>query len=298
MESMQNNITYFDNSHFFQSDEQFHIQLSTDYPAYVGVMHRHQFIEIVYILSGSAEHHVGNRHYHVKTGDVVVINTNVPHCFQADAGNDPFVAYDLMFTPDFYDATDLHMDAFESLKNSFLFYSLYPDEVATYPDLHISGQRYTNYGEIFTRIHQEFKRKEMGYIALIRAYCVELIIKVFRDLERTGTVALSSDKLKLVSDIIEEIQHNYHEKISVDKLAAKVFLSPDYFRKLFKKATGETVLAFQQRIRIDEACRMLSTTDIPIKDICAAIGYQDVKSFYILFKKVTGKTPQEYRNNQ
>lgn len=294
-----NEVPYFDYSSFFKDNDRVYIHLSTEFPQYVGVMHRHQFVEIVYILSGEAIHTVGNRQYKVKSGDVTVINCGVPHKFTADTeSGEPFVAYDLMFAPDYFDASSINMGAFESLKNSFLFYSLFPSDASAYPDMHISGKRYGFYGELFTRIYHEFKGKEKGYVEIIRAYVIELIIKLFRDLEKDGGMELSSDNKKAVYNAIHYIENNYNTKLSVDDIASKVFLSPDYFRKLFKKVTGESVIAYQHKVRVDEACRLLSVTDMSIKDVSIIIGYQDIKAFYQVFKKMVGKTPKEYRNNQ
>ncbi len=292
-------IPFFNNESFFKEGEKVYIHLSTEFPDFVGVLHRHQFIEVVYILSGRAIHTVGDKEYEVKGGDITVINTDVPHKFTSiPNSNEGFVAYDLMFTPDFLDASVINMSSFESLKNSFLFFSLFPSESSAFPDMHIPGKMYADYGEIFTRIYHEFGRKEKGYVELIRAYVIELVIKLFRELEKMGTVALSPAQLKTINNAIQYIEDNFNIKLSVDEVASKVFLGSDYFRKLFKKVTGESVMNFQRKLRIDEACRLLSTTEMPIKDICTSIGYEDMKSFYQNFKKATGKTPKEYRTSQ
>ncbi len=292
-------IPFFNNESFFKNGERVYIHLSTKFPNFVGVLHRHQFIEIVYILSGEAIHTVGNKQYEVKSGDVTVINSGVPHKFTSNpTSKENFVAYDLMITPDFLDAAAINMSSFESLKNSFLFYSLFPSDDSAYPDMHIPGKMYSDYGEIFTRIYREFERKEKGYVELIRAYVIELIIKIFRNVEKMGTVSLSPINIETIYNAVQYIENHFDTKLSVDEIAAKVFLGPDYFRKLFKRVTGDSVTNFQQKIRIDKACKLLSTTDLPIKEIGVMVGYDDIKSFYKVFKKVMGKTPKEYRNNQ
>ena len=96
---------------------------------------------------------------------------------------------------------------------------------------------------------------------------------------------------------IEYIENNYNTKLSVDDIASKAFLAPDYFRKVFKKVTGHSVTTYMQNLRIDEACKLLSTTETPIKDICSMVGYNDMTTFYQSFKKITGKTPNEYRKS-
>lgn len=297
-DDMTAEIPYFDNSHFFTNGDTVYIQRSADFPAFVGVKHRHQFVEIVYILSGKAEHRVGQRSYCVKPGDVVMINAGVPHQFIADpTAGEAFVSYDLMFAPEFFDAVTLETGAFESLKNSFLFFTIFPDESPAQPDMYIPRGRNGNYGELFTQLYREFRRKEKGYLSLMRAYIIELIIKLFRDVEQPQHGLLSPENLQRIYDAVDLIEAHYTERLAINELAAQVYMSPEYFRKLFKKVTGNTVTAYQQKYRVDKACQLLATTNIPIRQICEAVGYGDLKSFYSLFKRIAGKTPQEYRNN-
>lgn len=291
-------VPYFDNRSFFKGDDRVYIQLSTEFPKYVGVMHRHQFVEIVYILSGEATHTVGDREYTVKSGDVVVINCNVPHKFTANtAAGELFVAYDLMFGLQFIDPTAGNDATFETLQDSFLFGALFPGEAAL-PDIHISGKRYGSYGDLFTRIYHALKGKERGYMELSRAYVIELIVKILKDMGRDGSKELTSENKKAVFSAISYMERRYNTPLDLEDIAAQVFLSPEYFRKLFKKMTGESVRTYLHGLRVDEACRLLTVTDMSIQDISIAVGYQDMKSFYQAFKQKTGKTPKEYRNHQ
>ncbi len=290
-------VPYFDNRSFFKDEHPVYIQLSTEFPKYVGVMHRHQFVEIVYILSGEAVHTVGEREYTVKSGDVVVINCGIPHKFTANpAAGELFVAYDLMFGLDYIDPKLGENATFEALKDSYLFGPLFP--AGALPDIHISGKRYGSYGELFTRIYHALKGKERGYAEISRAYVIELIVKLLRDMGRDRAKELTSENKKAVYNAISYMERRYNTPLDLEDIAAQVFLSPEYFRKLFKKMTGESVRTYLHKLRVDEACRMLFMTELPIQEIAQAVGYQDIKSFYQAFKQITGKTPKEYRNNQ
>ena len=87
-------IAFFDNKSFFANGEQVYIQLSTEFPDFVGVTHKHEFIEIIYILSGKAIHTVGEKQYMVKCGDVAVVNSGIEHKFTSVADSDEnFVTY-------------------------------------------------------------------------------------------------------------------------------------------------------------------------------------------------------------
>ena len=299
MKSVCGEVPFFGTETFFKKDEKVYIHLSTDFPEFVDVLHSHEFIELVYVLAGEAVHTVGSKQYTVRCGDVVLINSGTVHKFTpVKDATESFVAYDLMFVPDFFDAMSIKMSSFEALKHCFLFYSMFPAEASELSDMHISGKKYSDYGELFTKIHHEFKGQEKGYIELIRAYVIELVIKLFRDIEKEGALSLSQSKTDTVRRAVAFIKDNYSGNLSVGEIAAKVFLGPDYFRKLFREVTGASVSSFVQTLRIDEARRLLKTTDEPIKDIALRIGYNDQKSFYQAFKKLTGKTPKEYREGK
>ena len=65
----------------FRPGENVYIQISNQYPDFIGVIHKHTFIEIVYILSGSGTHVVGDREVPVSKGDLFIINYDTPHAF-------------------------------------------------------------------------------------------------------------------------------------------------------------------------------------------------------------------------
>ncbi len=66
-------------------------------------------------------------------------------------------------------------------------------------------------------------------------------------------------------------------------------------KRRFKTATGTTLIEYLQNLRIEEAKRLLETTDLPTDDISAAAGYEDASFFRRLFKRSTGLTPAQYR---
>jgi transcriptional regulator GlxA family with amidase domain len=72
-------------------------------------------------------------------------------------------------------------------------------------------------------------------------------------------------------------------------------LSPRTFKRRFKEATGQSPIAYVQRIRIEEAKRLLEATDQPVEEISWAVGYEDPASFRRLFRRVTGLAPGAYR---
>ena len=101
---------------------------------------------------------------------------------------------------------------------------------------------------------------------------------------------------KLFDAVLSYIQQNYQRDISRETVAREVFITPGYVSLLFKQQMQTSFLDYLHRIRIDHACRKFLDKGIRIADIAHEVGYQDEKYFFQVFKKYTGMTPNQYRN--
>ncbi len=89
--------------------------------------------------------------------------------------------------------------------------------------------------------------------------------------------------------------HYQEESISLDRVARKVNVSPNYFSAIFSQEVGQTFIEYLTGKRIDEAKRMLRQTEKRSSEIAFAVGYKDPHYFSFAFKKISGCTPSEYR---
>ena len=110
------------------------------------------------------------------------------------------------------------------------------------------------------------------------------------NLERSNLVAV-----KLAKQYIIE---NYNKNITLKDVADNVFLSQNYLSELFKREMGEGFYEFLSMYRISVAKNLLVTTNLRIYEISESIGYNDPVTFGRAFKKITGYTPNGYRNNR
>jgi AraC-like DNA-binding protein len=100
----------------------------------------------------------------------------------------------------------------------------------------------------------------------------------------------------LSSTIRQYIEMHFDDKmLGLESIADFLGLSVGYLCRQFKQQTGTTVASAIQDLRIKEACRLLQTTELPVKEIVSKIGYMDHSSFSRSFKIKTGVSPQEYR---
>lgn len=295
----ESGIPVFTGSSFFKPSEAVYIQMSTDYPDFVGKTHKHRFIELVYVLSGKATHCINNERYEVRKGSLIIINYEAAHVFFEDKTyGEPFVTYDLMFTPGFIDVSLISRHNFNELFSSFIFYSICPEQREIGPDLLLTGASYNIFRDMFNRIYNEYTNKNNSNAETIRTCVVELIINIFKQLDSKAKFPARKQQEKIVDRALDYLYEHYGSRITLDELSAHIFLNKDYFTRLFREITGKPVSALLQEIRIDEACRMLTSTKLPIAEISDGCGYPDIKFFYVIFRKLTGMTPGEYRKGR
>jgi AraC-like DNA-binding protein len=91
------------------------------------------------------------------------------------------------------------------------------------------------------------------------------------------------------------ISRHLNEPIKVTQLAEMANLSPSYFWALFKQKTGYAPIDFMIRLRMDQACHLLDSTDMTVKKIAATLGYKDSLYFSRAFKTIHGVAPTIYR---
>ncbi|KAA2245436.1 helix-turn-helix domain-containing protein [Chitinophaga agrisoli] len=100
----------------------------------------------------------------------------------------------------------------------------------------------------------------------------------------------------LIKQAQEFIEGNFQDRITVDDLAARVYLGRRNFERRFKKATANTVVEYIQRVKVEAAKKHFETSRKNINEVMFDVGYADVKAFRTIFRKITGLTPIEYRN--
>lgn len=106
---------------------------------------------------------------------------------------------------------------------------------------------------------------------------------------------LNGTSNKLLQDVFILINEHYHEEQSLEKIAAKINVHPVYLCRLFKKETGENLIQYIMRYRIEKAMKILCHQDKNISKVASMVGYESLRTFTRVFKKITQMTPGEYR---
>ena len=118
------------------------------------------------------------------------------------------------------------------------------------------------------------------------SYVADTAFKYVSEVRQTGTV---------VSHAEAYIREHFREDISRDDVAAAVYVTSSYLSRVFRTETGMKITDFLTRCRIEEAKRLLRTTDQSVSDIAVESGFESFSYFSTVFKKVVGMTPVQYR---
>lgn len=98
-----------------------------------------------------------------------------------------------------------------------------------------------------------------------------------------------------VGKIKQYVKDHIQEEISMGDIADVVYLNPQYMVRMFKKQEGISILEYITNTRIEMASELLRETDDSIYEVAELVGYSNYSYFSRVFKKITGRTPQQYK---
>lgn len=152
-----------------------------------------------------------------------------------------------------------------------------------------------------TRLAGQFEEKADLYKKLTLAESSTLMEKILLNFLAKISLLLSeesSDRRKqLVEQVKNIIRQEYAAPLTIEYLAERVYMSPNYLRTLFKEYSGETVLEYITGVRMEISAKLLRETNLRVHDISRRIGYENPSHYCAVFKKQTGFTPNQYRTN-
>lgn len=132
-------------------------------------------------------------------------------------------------------------------------------------------------------------------------HSTEAARKFMLEILRSYCRLVKQHSLKNYSPIVKKaiilIESDLTADLSLRALSQKSNVSAGYFSVLFKKETGMTLTEFVNIKRIENAKRLLKTTNLQIQTVAQYCGILDLHYFCRIFKKAVGKTPLEYRNS-
>ena len=249
--------------------------------------HLHEFLELVYIRSGSGMQVVQGTSFPVERGDAVFIPLGQTHAFHSDG---PMTYVNCLLAPDFIGRDLLDADNVQD----WLTLGVYEDPAWGRSRVSFRGEALLEVESLLDAMQAEFDRKEEGYRTILRGSTAILVARVFRQMRREAQIS-GDGHAGITPEVLRYIEENCYGRVSLEELARRSFYHPAYFSRLFKSCSGRTLTAFIHEKRMAEAMRRLRETDDSVETVAGAVGYHDRKQFHHLFREAAGTTPARYR---
>lgn len=143
----------------------------------------------------------------------------------------------------------------------------------------------------------------LGGQQLIKNYLELFLINLMREeteKEYSDAVFLSPEQYeeRVAAPVIEYLKAHVAEQVSISDVCEAVHYNKSYLFKQFKRATGQSVMSYFMQIKIGEAKKMLKSTSLSVSQIADALSFDTPNYFTKSFKRITGRTPSEYRKRK
>lgn len=145
--------------------------------------------------------------------------------------------------------------------------------------------------DFFKNAIEEWEKRRPGYVN----HCMAILYNLFEALEKTETGQKDKNGALIEKGVLYMNMYFDKKNITVGDIAKRCNISEVYFRKLFREEYGLSPLKYISKLRIKRAQKLLESGYYRVSEAAALSGFDDMKYFSTVFKKVVGMSPSEYR---
>lgn len=248
--------------------------------------HCHDFLSVMYVLSGTCTYNINNVPHKVKKGDLIVFNAGVYHGKEIAIGTE-LIEFQAGFE-------NIHIKGLT--RNCIVENSISPIINTINQNTEIMKccmEIISQQGKDEPALDIKIKALGMKLLSLI---IKTLFVNAQRQKDRLNVDIY--DKLTIVNTILEFMNDNYMYEISLDIISQNMYLSTMYICKIFKEETGDSPINYLIKLRLAKAKEALINETLSVKEIASSVGYSDVYHFSKLFKKYYGCSPSKLKRKQ
>lgn len=248
--------------------------------------HFHQEVELVYVMEGELRLYVMEREYHLKRGDICVINSNEEHRIETQGE---------ITTAHLFITYSLIRSVYNGVSSFFFCNSTSEDD-----------ERYEKLRELLNQLlkrkmfcekEAEEEQHEYEYLSVFYKVLGYLTSNFIKKAKTDAGMSMQQKSQMRTLQINEYIMNNYNQPISLKSLADTLYLSEGYLSRYFKKIYNMSFSAYLRQVRLSHAMSELMYTDKSILQIALDNGFSSISFFNKVFKEEYGKSPSHIRNS-
>ena len=255
--------------------------------------HLHDYIEIIYALSGEFQILLNNKDYCFSPGDLVLINSNEIHNINSlSEGLNRYIV--VKFEPEILYTTSQSLFEMKYVMPFILNESTHQK---IFQSMEIEK---TVIPALIHGIQQEFKEKKYGYELAIRANIYNLFLFILRqwneqNVDLNINQEVNRDMVQRMQIVFNYIANNYQNDITALDMAILCNLSYSYFSRLFMQIMKRGFREYLNYIRISNAEKLLTTSKLNITEIAMKVGFSTSSYFIQQFKQYKEISPKQFQ---
>lgn len=248
-------------------------------------VHHHDFYEVNFLVSGDVTYVIESRVYHVKPGQILIINPRELHQVYIQPDAAPYERYMLWIAPNLLQGlsspqTDL-CRCFDMRRSHYS--NL----------LHLPAEQRRMIPAMFEAMLEAQGNSAYGADLLQRNLLTEMMIHVNRLADMPSEDTADSKTNTMVARVIDYINENYQEPLTLDLLAERFFVSKYHLSHEFNRQMGTGIYQYIQKKRLLIARQLMLEGQKPT-EVYAPSGFGDYAAFFRAFKKIYGMSPRDY----
>ena len=253
--------------------------------------HSHPYMEMFYIVDGDLVIKYDEEDdVNLTKGDIMIISAETPHHVLNIPGEKkqyfilifelkPIKSHLARNAADFKEAHEMEAMLKQIHKNKYT---------------HVSANWDAN--SILQEISEEIHEKRFGWTMFVNMLYYGFFIQALRQIVCSTTEQVQTDDaLNLAIESTKYIHAHYQENISLETLAAHLYISPRHANRMFKKMFNTTFGKTLRTLRLTYAKNYLSTSELTVEDIAEKVGFSSAQALRKVFKQCEGITISQYK---
>ena len=259
----------------------------TDFP-----LHRHNYVEMMIVLSGSITHRIDGEPLTLSTGEVLIMNKHVSHSVERSGKDD--IGVNIIMSDRFvYGVTsELAGTVFSSLIKE----NAKQNGAPIYLAFRTGGRKYLENAIENLLFELTVRGEDVGVMSGTVSLLLRYLSLENDELLIHGNVKTDKDDARRL-DVLSYVKSNYRTA-SLTELSEKLYLTVPYLSKVIKDSFGKSFKELVVDERMERARTAIEETTLPIGDIIRSVGYENESYFHREFKKRYGTTPLAIRKKR
>lgn len=247
--------------------------------------HIHDCYELFYFISGDLTYYIEGQAYKLSPNDLIITNSKELHRI-VFSSNCSYERKYIQFKPEY-------ISAYQVEGYNMLYY-MEKRKLGHFNKINANDVVHSGVKKLWEDIEDACRQQTVESQIIIKTLFVQMLIAINKVFSKHKDLLVDSHEYdKKIVDILDYINNNLEEKITLDLLQQKFYVNKYYLCHIFKLNTGFTVIEYITYKRIMRAIELLSAGTSAL-DIAHTVGFGDYSTFYKAFKNITGFSPKQY----